>query len=77
MEHFVLSVVKAERIPGGVLASPGIGMEILVWGAVEASDAFVLVLYSMRMDYIHNHGYAELVRFVYQFLEVFGSAEAA
>ena len=46
MEHLVLSVVEAERVPLVVLSSIA-RIEILVWVSREVSKTFNLVLYSM------------------------------
>ncbi len=77
MYHLVLAVVEAKRVPCRVLASSGIGVEVLVDRAVEASDAFVFVLYSVAVDDVHDYGYAALVGVVDEFLEFFWSAETA
>ncbi len=77
VEHLVLAVVEAERVPCRMLAAAGVGMEILVHGAVEASEAFVFVLDGMAVHDVHDHGDAAAVGVVDESFEVFGGAETA
>ena len=50
-------------------------VEVQVLAAVEAAQAFGLVVHTVRMDYIHYHGYAGRMRVVHQALEILRGAE--
>ena len=76
VEHFVLAVVEAKRVPCGMLAAVA-GVEVLRAGAVEASEALGLVLDGVAVHYVHNHGNALRVGLVDEGLELFGRTEAA
>ena len=51
------------------------GIEILVRVAGKIPKAFYLILYSMRVDKVHNHSYTLLVCSVNESLQLFWSAE--
>ena len=76
VEHFVLSVVEAERIPCGVL-TPAVAIKIEVVAAVESSKPLDFVFDGVAVDYVHDHGNAELVGAVDERFEIVGGAEAA
>ena len=50
-------------------------VEVLVIRSVKASEPLDLVFHCMRVDYVHNHGYPELMSLVNQALEFLGSAK--
>ena len=77
VEHLVLAVVEAQRVPRGVLAAPGVVVEVEVDRAVEAPDALVLVLHGVGVDDVHDYGYAEAVGLVDEGFELVGGAETA
>ncbi len=60
-----------------MLALAGVGVEVEVNSAVKAAEAFVLVLYGVAVDDIHDYGDTALVGVVDKFFKFFGSAEAA
>ncbi len=63
VEHAVLAVVEAERIPCRVLAAR-VTVEVEVIAAVEASQSLKLVLDRMGMHYVHDDGDSHLVGIV-------------
>ena len=75
MDDFILSVVEAKRIPGGVF-TPISGIKILLGVAREIPQAFYFVLDSVALHQIHDNRHAFLMCRVNQLLQFFGSAEA-
>ena len=75
MDDFILSVVEAKRIPGGVF-TPIAGIKILLGVAREIPQAFYFVLDGVALHQIHDNRHAFLVCRVNQLLQFFGSAEA-
>ena len=54
MEHFVLTVVEAERVPSRVLPTIAV-MEILIAGTVKVTESFEFVLNGMAVHEVHDH----------------------
>ena len=74
MEHLVLAVIEAKRIPRRVFA-PLVVVEIEVVRAIEAAKAFQLVLHGVAVHDVHDHGDAHLVRLVDQLFQLVGRTE--
>ena len=66
MEHLVLAVIEAERIPCRMFAA-AVAVKIQVMTAVEPSESLYFVLYSVRVDDIHYYRDTQLVGAVDQF----------
>ena len=75
VNHFVLAVVEAERVPRRVLP-PVVAVEILVVGAVEAAQTLDLVLHGVRVHDVHDDGDAAPVSVVDEGLQVVGGTES-
>ena len=52
-------------------------IEIKIVPAIETAKSFGLVTHAVRMDYVHNHGYAHRMSLIHQMLEFFRSSETA
>ena len=74
VEGLVLAVVEASGAPGRMMALRT-GVEVEVFPAVEASQAFSLVLHAVGVDYVHHDGQALPVGVIDQALELFRRAE--
>ena len=76
VEHGVLAVVEAQRVPCRVLTL-AVAIEVEVVAAVEAPQALHLVLHRVRVHDVHNHRNAARVGIVDEVLELLGGAKAA
>ena len=76
MEHLILAVVEAERIPCGVFVAIT-WVEELIGVASEVAQTFYLVFHRMRVYYIHNDSNAVLVGLVNELLKLLGGTKAA
>ncbi len=76
VNHLVLAVVEAERIPCRVLAAP-VAIEIEVVRSIESAQAFQFVFHGVGMNNIHNHGNTHGMRCIDKRFKFLGSAEAA
>ena len=76
MYHFILSIVKTERIPCRMLTTT-VAIEILIVASVKASETFHLIFNGMGMNDVHDHGYAHLMSGINQRLKLLGSSETA
>ena len=74
MEHIVLAIVEAERIPGGVLMTVT-RIEELVRITCQITEALHLILHSVGVDDIHNYGNAIFMSGIDEFLQLLGSAK--
>ena len=75
IEHGILAVVEAQRVPSRMLAT-AIAIEILIVTAVEAPQPLNLIFHGMRMHYVHDNGNATTVSIVDEMLELLGRAKA-
>ena len=76
VEHVVLAVIKAERVPCRMLVALT-RIEELVRVACKISKSFDLVFHSVRVYYIHDDGNTVLMGCVDEFLELLWCAESA
>ncbi len=76
MEHLVLAIVEAERVPGRMFAA-SVAIEIEIIATVETPETLDLVLDGVAVDYVHDHSYAFGVSGIDQSLELLGCAETA
>ena len=74
--HFVFAVIKASRIPCGVVTSLT-GVEIVVCRAVKAIQAFIEVFDGVAVDQIHDNQQTHTVCGINQGFEFFGGPETA
>ncbi len=75
MQHFVLAVIEAERIPCRMLPT-SVAVKIQIMAAIEASESLHFVFHRMRVDYIHNYGYTQLMGSIYKLFQFLRSAES-
>ena len=76
MEHFVLAVVKAERVPGRVFAATAV-MEILIACSVEVTESLEFVLDRMAVHEVHDDLHTASVRVVDERFEFVRCTETA
>ena len=76
MEHLVIAVVEAKRIPSRMLATLAT-VEILVRVASEVAESFDFVLHSMRVYDVHDDSDAMLVGFIDELFQFLRCAETA
>ena len=76
MQHFVLAVVEAERVPRGMLVAIA-GIEELVGVAGEVAESLDLVFHGVRVDDVHNDGDAVLMGLVDERFQFLGRSETA
>ena len=76
MDYLMLAIVEAERIPLVMLPSVA-RIEELVRVATKVAKTFILILYSVRLNKIHNHGNTILVSLVNKSLQFLRSTETA
>jgi len=74
MQHLVLAIIEAKRVPGGMLAACT-AQEILIIGTVETSEALHFILNSMAVYNIHDDSDSHAVGVVYQLFQLFGRTE--
>ena len=77
VQHLVLAIVEAQRVPRRMFALGRVGVEILVYGTVEAPKALVFVFDGVAVHDIHDYGNAALVGIVDEFFKLLGRAETA
>ena len=75
MEHIILTIVEAERVPSGMLMAIT-RIEELVRITSEVTQTFHLVLHSVRVYDIHNHSHTVLVSLVDESLQFLRGTEA-
>ena len=76
VDHIILAIVKAERIPCRMLAA-AVAVEVLVVASVETSESLHFIFHGVTVDYIHDHGNTQLMGTVDKALQILGSAETA
>ena len=76
VEHCILAVVEAQRVPSRMLAA-AVTIEVEVVAAVKSAQTLNLILHRMRVHDIHNHGNSTRVRVVDKVLELLGGTKAA
>ena len=69
VKHIILSVVKTEGIPCWMFVTIS-RIEELIWITGKIAQSFNLILHSMRVHNIHNHGYSVLVSLVNKSLQL-------
>ena len=57
IEHAILAIVEAQRVPRRVFAST-VAIEILVVGAIESTEPLGFIFHRVGMHNIHNHRHA-------------------
>ena len=75
MQHLVLSVIEAERVPC-LMFTPGTGMEILMIRTVETSESLCFIFHGMTMHDVHDHRQPHSMGIVDETLQLVGRAEA-
>ena len=75
VEHVVACIVEAEAVPCWVLAAVA-SIEVLVSLSAEVAKAFELVLDSVAVNKIHDHGNAHAMCLVDESLQLLWCAEA-
>ena len=75
VENLIFTVVKTERIPCRMFATT-IAIKILVITAVKPAETLQFIFHSMRVNYIHNHGYSHGVRRVNKRFKFLRGAES-
>ena len=76
MNNFILAVIEAEAVPGGMLAT-ATRIEELAGVAAEIAQTFHFVLDGVALHKVHDDGNAHGVCLVNELLELFGSTETA
>ena len=74
MKHFILSIIKTERIPCRMF-SAGTLMKILVGGPIKAAQTFCLIFHSMRMHNIHDNSNSIGMGCINKLLQLLGSSK--
>ena len=74
MQHLVLSVIEAERVPC-LMFTPGTGMEILMIRTVETSEPLCFIFHGMTVHDVHNHRQPHPMSIVDETLQFVGRTE--
>ena len=75
MEHGVLAIVEQQGVPRGMLAA-SVAIEVEVVAAVKTSQSLHFIFHGVGVYDIHDHGYAETMRLVYESLKIIGRTES-
>ena len=75
MDHLVFAIIKAQAVPGWMLASFARIKELVRVSSIVAKS-FDLIFHGVRMDNIHNYSNTHFMSSVNEFLQLLGSTEA-